>query len=141
MSLPKYNSWKNKKLYVEMQVGTGSPQLYIPSTEKNMVGNQLRSPEPVHQPETSRNHSTAPSMQSGGPVRSDTDGWYEDILSKFRQNMKKLDSPKNNISLGDMGMKSIGDSTFEKQPGATEPGGTPLVSSGIPVTDMKGQFD
>lgn len=141
MLLPRYNSWKNRKLYIEMQVGTAGPQPYIPSTERNVVGNQLRNPEPVHQPETSRNHSTAPSMQSGGPVRSDTNGWYKDIISKFRQNIKNLDSPKNNASLGDMGMKNIGNSTFEKQPGATEPGDTPLISNGIPVTDLKGQFD
>lgn len=141
MSLPKYKSWKNKHLYTEMQAGSASPpQPYIPSTERNLVGNQQRTPEPTHKIEFSREHDTAPSSQSGGPVRSDTNGWYQDILSKFQDDLKKP-TPERTTSLGDMGMKGVSNATFGKSGDVTQLGGTPLISGGIPVTDMKGQFD
>lgn len=139
MSLPKYQSWKNRKLYTEMQAGH-TP--YIPSTERNPVGNGLRQPEPPKQAEFSQSKETAPSLQNGGPIRSDKEGgdWYKDILSKFQNDIHKP-APERKVSLGDLGMKGVSDATFGKADGATSPGDTPLVSNGIPVTDLKGQFE
>lgn len=140
MSLPNYQSWKNRKLYVEMQ---GGPTPYIPSTERNPVGNGLRQPEPPkQQAEFSQSKETAPSLQNGGPVRpsEDSGDWYKGILSKFQSDIHKT-APERKASLGDLGMKGVSDATFGKADGATSPGDTPLVSNGVTVTDLKGQFE
>ena len=142
MSLPKYQSWKNRRLYTEMQDGAVlAPQPHIPSTERNPVGNGLRQPEPPKQQVNfSHSNETAPSLQNGGPIRSSEDDWYKDILTKFQNDIRKP-SPERKASLGDLGMKGVGDATFGNVGGATPPGDTPLVSGGVPVTDLKGQFD
>lgn len=144
MSLPNYKNWKKENV-TESYAGSSSPEMpYMPSTEKGLVGNQLRTPEAMERITPSREHDTAPSMQNGGPVRSDTSGWHQDILKKFQNNIRSQvpATPENTKNLGDMGMQNIGSSTFGKSNDPIQVGSTPLLSGGVPVTpDSQGQFE
>ena len=58
------------------------------------------------------------------------------FFQKTRKFMKKIRDEKG--GLGELGMKRVGQSTFDREP--VKAGGTPTISRGIPVGELRGQF-
>lgn len=89
-------------------------------SEKKRTGNEL----PPNQVEAGGTYKTGPKQ-----FKSQLEG----LKSKLSHKEPQLDG------LGDKGMDGVGKATFDTEP--VKAGETPTISNGIPIGDLKGQFE
>lgn len=94
----------------------------ILNSEKKRTGNEL----PRNQVEAGGTYKTGPKQFKGQ-------------LEGFKSKLSHKKPQEEAEGLGDKGMDGVGKATFDREP--VKAGQTPTISNGIPVGELKGQFE
>lgn len=94
----------------------------ILNSEKKRTGNEL----PPNQAEAGGTYKI-------GPKR------FKGQLEGFKSKLSHKEPQAEAEGLGDKGMDGVGKATFDREP--VKAGQTPTISNGIPVGELKGQFE